>query len=187
MSLPLPSHLRTVVPVAADLPPGVDVDAIVAGLAGDHVYAPSDVEPELAGQVAQARADGLDLSVVVVPQNGWHDSLLRNLATQVAADEGGGGTVLVLSPDWAGTHSDTISRVTLEAGEDQAKFVGDPVVATRNFVDEVQGPQLPWTGIGAVLVAGTVLAVAGVYALKTRRAKAAADRVEPPRPVSTQS
>jgi hypothetical protein len=171
------SFAHTFVPVAADLPPDVDVEVIVAGLAGDHVYAPDDVEPEIAEQVAQARADGLELSVVVVPENGRHDSLLRNLATEVASDEG--GTVLVLSPDWAGTFSDTVSRVQLEAGEDHAKFVGDPVVATRNFVDEVDGPALSWTAVTSVLVAGTVLAVAGLYVVKSRRAAKSATPTEP--------
>lgn len=162
------SFAHTFVPVAADLPPDTDVDAIVAGLAGDHVYAPSDVEPDIAEQVAQARADGLQLSVVVVPENGPHDSLLRNLATEVGSDEG--GTVLVLSPDWAGTYSDSISRVKLEAGEDHAKFVGDPVVATGNFIDEVDGPALSWSALTSILVVITVLAVAGLYVVKSRRA-----------------
>jgi hypothetical protein len=164
------SFAHTFLPVAADLPPDVDVDTIVAGLAADHVYAPDGVESEIAAQVAQARSDGIELSVVVIPANGPHDSLLRNLATEVAADEG--GTVLVLSPDWAGTYSDTISRVKLEAGEDHAKYTGSPVVATRKFIDEVDAPSLSWTAVTSVLLAGMVLAVAGLYAVKTRRAKA---------------
>jgi hypothetical protein len=163
------SFAHTSLPVAADLPPAVDVNAIVAGLADDHVFAPDNVESEIASQVAQARADGIELSVVVIPENGRHDSLLRNLATEVGSSEG--GTVLVLSPDWAGTYSDTVSRVKLEAGEDHAKYTASPVVATRNFVDEIDAPALSWTAVASVLLAGTVLAVAGLYAVKVRRAK----------------
>ena len=122
----------------------------------------------------------LVLSVVVIPENGPHDSLLRNLATEVASHEN--GTVLVLSPDWAGTYSSTISRVKLEAGEDQAKYVGSPVIATRNFVDELDSSALSWTAATSVLLAGTILAVAGLYAVKARRAKAAQPPADPPSP-----
>jgi hypothetical protein len=172
------SFAHTFLPVAADLPPDVDVDAIVAGLAGDHVYAPDDVESEIATQVAEARADGIALSVVVIPENGRHDSLLRNLATEVGSSEH--GTVLVLSPDWAGTYSDTISRVQLEAGEDHAKYTGSPVTSTRNFIDELESSTVSWTAATSVLLAGTVLAVAGLYAVKVRRAKSSPPAADPP-------
>ncbi|WP_068271235.1 DUF6676 family protein [Aldersonia kunmingensis] len=172
------SFAHTFLPVAADLPPDVDVDAIVAGLASDHVYAPDDVESEIATLVAEARDDGIQLSVVVIPENGRHDSLLRNLATEVASHEH--GTVLVVSPDWAGTYSDTINRVKLEAGEDHAKYTASPVIATRNFIDELEAPAVSWTAATSVLLAGTVLAVAGLYAVKARRAKSAPPPAEPP-------
>lgn len=48
-------------------------------------------------------------------------------------------TVLVLSPSFAGTHSQVFDRVTLEAGEDLAK-TGNPVQSAQNFVDQLNTP-----------------------------------------------
>ncbi|HEY5856186.1 MAG TPA: DUF6676 family protein [Aldersonia sp.] len=177
-------YLTAFTPLAADLPPKVDVDDIVADLADNHVAAPSGVESKLAPVVAQARNDGIDLEVVVIPENGRHDSQLRDLATAVAQQDNG-GTILVLSPDWAGTYSDTLSRVVLEAGEDSAKFTGNPVVSTQNFVAEIQAPQLPWTAITCVLLAGTAAVVGATYYAKVRRARGEASVQQPDRkPVS---
>ena len=61
-----PTFLTAFTPLAADLPPNVDVDVIVADLAHDHVAAPSAVEAKLAPVVEQARSEGIDLEVVVI-------------------------------------------------------------------------------------------------------------------------
>lgn len=179
-----PIFLTAFTPLAADLPPNVDVDDIVADLAENHVAAPSAVEAKLAPVVEQARNEGIDLEVVVIAENGRHDSQLRDLATAVG-QQTHGGTILVLSPDWAGTYSDTLSRVVLEAGEDRAKFTGNPVVSTENFVHEIQTTQLPWTAITCVLLVGTAAVVGATYYAKARRARREAAVQQPDRkPVS---
>lgn len=155
-------------PAAADLPPNIDIDTVISELADDHVSAPKD-EGQLAAVVSDARSKGVDLSIVVVDGNPGRDSQLRDLATDVGQHEG--GTVLVLSPGWVGTFSDSIDRVTLEAGQDRT-YTGNAVSASKNFVDEVTTPEIPWTGITCVILAGTAAATAALYALKVRRARA---------------
>src|SRR5690606_19397099 len=94
------------------------------------------------------------------------DSQLRDLATEVAVEDG--GTVLVLSPGWVGSFSDTLDRVTLEAAQDRT-YTGDPVSATRNFVDSLLEPSPPWTLMTLLLVA-VVAGLAGlIYWVKRRR------------------
>ncbi len=157
-------------PAAADLPPGVDMDAMIAALGDDHVSAPSKDEDGLVAAVAQAKAHGIDLSIVVIPKNPRHDSQLRDLATEVGKHES--GTVVVLSPDWVGTYSDSISRVQLEAAEDPAKNTGgNSTLAADKFVGDLIQPSLPWTAITCVLIGLTAAAVAGLYVLKSRRAR----------------
>ncbi|SNS21618.1 Rv1476 family membrane protein [Rhodococcoides kyotonense] len=152
--------LAAFVPLAADVPPGVDVDTIVAEVRETGVSAPPSIEDALLGAVDRAEDNGIDLSIVVVENNPSHDSQLRDLATAVGAQDG--GTVLVLSPGQVGSFSDTVSRVTLEAGQDRT-YTGDPVVAADNFVDELVGDQTPWalmTGVIVVIVAGAAAATA---------------------------
>ncbi len=158
-------------PAAAELPPNIDLDTIYAELAVDHVAAPAKANDQLVRVVEQAQAKNVELSIVVVDANPVHDSLLRDLATTVGKHEG--GTVLVLSPDWAGTYSDSVSRAKLEKGEDSAKYKGgDAVVAAESFLRDATAPGPPWTAMTCVVLAGTVVAVAGLYAVKARRAKA---------------
>ncbi|WP_040836279.1 Rv1476 family membrane protein [Nocardia brevicatena] len=168
------SYTRVFVPKVAGLPQNVDLDDVRTDLADNHVAAPADVDQdEVAAIVQHARAQGIDLSVVVTEGNPWHDSELRDLATEVAKSEH--GTVLVLSRDWAGTYSDTFSRVKLEAAEDAVEWVR-PVEAvatkTQTFVDRVEyEPVITWTHITIVLLAGMLLTVGGLYWVKSRRAK----------------
>ncbi len=167
---------RTFVPLAADLPPNVDVQSIVASLADDQVAAPAASEDALATIAAKARAEGIDLSIVVIDSNPRNDSQLRDLATDVAKTEH--GTVLVLSPDWVGTYSDTISRVRLEGAEDSAKWTGgQSTVAAQRFVDGLATPSVSWTAVTCMLLAIVAVAVAGLYLIKVRREPAAEPRV----------
>lgn len=166
----MPEPILSFVPLAADVPPGIDVDTIVAEVAATGVSAPASVEDGLLAAVQRAEDDGVDLSIVVVEKDPRHDSQLRDLATAVGAQDG--GTVLVLSPGQVGSFSDSISRVTLEAGQDTT-YTGDPVVAAENFVDILVGPQTPWaliTGVLILVVAGSAAATAAV---KVRRRNAA--------------
>ncbi|MEU8899835.1 DUF6676 family protein [Nocardia sp. NPDC048505] len=129
--------------------------------------------PQLASIAAEARSQGIELSIVVVPGNPGHDSSLRDLATEVGKAEQ--GTVVVFSDDWVGTYSDSISRVRLEWAEDAAKYKGGghTTEAAQIFTHRLAtGDGLSWTAITGVLLAGTVLAVGGLYLVKSRRRRA---------------
>nr|WP_296767094.1 DUF6676 family protein [Rhodococcus sp. (in: high G+C Gram-positive bacteria)] len=167
----MPEPILAFVPLAADVPPGIDVDAIVAEVAATGVSAPADVEGGLLEAVQRAEQHGIALSVVVVDQNPRHDSQLRDLATAVGARDG--GTVLVLSPGQVGSFSDSVSRVVLESGQDRT-YTGDPVVAADNFVDTLVDPQTHWTLITVALLVVVAAAGAVTAAVKVRRRSAPA-------------
>lgn len=170
----MPEPILAFVPLAADIPPGVALDSIVADVTATGVSAPADVEPELQATVERAANDGIDLSVVVLESNVRHDSQLRDLATAVGSEEG--GTVLVLSPGQVGTFSDSISRVVLEAGQDRT-YTGDPVLAAGNFLDTIVEPQDPWTAITGVLIVVVAACAGATAAAKIRRRSRTADGV----------
>nr|WP_280485963.1 DUF6676 family protein [Nocardia cyriacigeorgica] len=165
-AIPLPPPGPPNTPPLAPPPPPPPHDGVAAPAGKD--------QSELAAIVAQARADGIPLSVVVVQGNPWHDSSLRDLATEVGKFQH--GTVAVFSDDWMGTYSDSISRVHLEWAEDAAKWKGGKSEeAVQIFADRLQQPEsVPWTGFTSVLLAGTVAAVGGLYWVKRRRAASAA-------------
>lgn len=165
----MPEPILAFVPLAADVPPDVDVDSIVAEVAATGVSAPTPVEAGLQSAVARAEQNGIDLGIVVVENNVRHDSQLRDLATTVGAEDG--GTVLVLSPSQVGTFSDTVSRVVLEAGQDRT-YTGDPVLAAENFVDTLVGPQTPWTLVAGVVIVVVAGCAAATAAVKIRRRSA---------------
>jgi len=155
--------------VPAFIPPDVDMNAVKAEVAEDGVSAPAAEEPALLQVVEQARQDGIDLKVVVIPSNPHIDTPLRDIATEVG-QANPGSTVLVLSPSFAGTYSSTYDRVTLEAGEDLAK-TGNPVQSTQNFVSQLNTPDFPWTGltIGLTLVVFIAAIVTRILQVKGKR------------------
>lgn len=169
------SHTSVFSPMAAELPPNVTEDTVTtinADLADNHVATvdPGKDQSGLAAVAAEARANGIPLSIVVVPGNPGRDSNLRDLATEVAKTQH--GTVVVLSDDFAGTYSDSISRVRLEWAEDKAKFKGSAhtTEAAQAFVDQLTKPEpISWTAISSVLLAGTAVVVVGLYVVKSRR------------------
>jgi hypothetical protein len=122
--------------------------------------------------VADAHGHGLDLKIVVLPTNPWTDPPMRDIATSVG-NAYPGSTVLALSPVHVGSYSPTISRVTLEAGEDLAR-TGNPVQSAKNFVGQLQTPLFPWTPFTIVVIVGVVLAAVGTRMLQVRARKAAA-------------
>jgi hypothetical protein len=161
-------HAFQFTPAAADLPPGVDVDQVVAQVQQGHVAAPQDLIAPLRDVVVQAQARGVDLSVVVVPQDPPMEADLRDLAIVVAKHEH--GTILVLSPNTAGTSSDQFSRVRLEAAEDPAKYTnGQTVHQTQVFVDRLTGFHASWTAVTLAAVLLGTLAAALLYRVKSRR------------------
>lgn len=159
---------------ATKLPDGFDsktLEEVRTDLADNGVATPEgDDQSELAAIVADARAHGIDLSIVVLDGNPGHDSELRDLATEVAGFQH--GTVAVFSDDWIGTTSDSISRVRLEWAEDKSKFTGGKTEqAAQTLVHRLeQTPTVSWTEITIVLLAGLVLTVGGLYWVKARRA-----------------
>ncbi|WP_435590278.1 Rv1476 family membrane protein [Nocardia sp. bgisy118] len=169
-----PSYTSVFSPMAAELPPTINDSAlrtIKADVADNHVATPKGKDQAgLEAIVTEARSHGIPLSIVVIPGNPGHDSNLRDLATEIGKSQH--GTVVVLSDDWVGTYSDSISRVQLEWAEDVAKGKqGNSVEAARVFVDRLEEPEaLSWTAITSVLLAGTAIAIAGLYWVKSRRA-----------------
>jgi hypothetical protein len=175
-------HNSVFTPMAAELPPNVTTDTVRslnADLADDHVATLTGKDKaELATIAAEARSQGIPLSIVVVPGNPGHDSSLRDLATEVGKTQH--GTVVVFSDDWIGTYSDAISRVRLEWAEDAAKGTqGKSGEAASIFVARLETPEsISWTAITGTLLVGTAAAIAGLYWLKVRRA---ANDAEPAR------
>ncbi|WP_067848478.1 DUF6676 family protein [Nocardia lijiangensis] len=169
-----PSHTSVFSPMAAELPPTINDSALrtmKADIADNHVATPKGKDQAgLEAVVTDARSHGIPLTIVVIPGNPGHDSNLRDLATEIGKSQH--GTVVVLSDDWVGTHSDSISRVTLEWAEDAAKGKqGNSVEAARIFLGRLEEPaSVSWTAITSVLLAGTAITVAGLYWVKSRRA-----------------
>ncbi|WP_228782302.1 DUF6676 family protein [Nocardia abscessus] len=167
-------HNSVFAPMAAELPPNVTADTVrslTVDLADDHVATLTGKdEPELAAVAAEARSQGIPLSIVVVPGNPGHDSSLRDLATEVGKTQH--GTVVVFSDDWIGTYSDSISRVRLEWAEDAAKGKqGKSGEAASIFAARLEAPEsVSWTAFTSTLLAGTAVAIAGLYWVKARRA-----------------
>ncbi|CAN5596477.1 hypothetical protein BH11ACT6_BH11ACT6_18710 [soil metagenome] len=153
----------------AFIPPDVDMVAVKTEVAQDGVSAPAVDEAGLLRVVEQARQDGIDLKVVVIPSNPHIDTPLRDIATEVG-QANPGSTVLVLSPSFVGTYSNQYDRVTLEAGEDLAK-TGNPVQSTENFVSQLNTPDFPWTGLTIGLMIAVMLAavMARILAVKAKR------------------
>jgi hypothetical protein len=86
------------------IPPDVDMTAVMSAIGADGVSAPSaDVAP-LKEVVADARKDGIDLKIVVIPTSPPIDTPLRDIATEVGHAYPD-STVLVISPFFAGTYS----------------------------------------------------------------------------------
>lgn len=146
--------------------------AVQADVADDGVSAPAADVPELRQVVSDARQAGIDLKVIVVPKNPFIDTPLRDIATEVG-QANPGSTVLAISPSFAGTYSESIDRVTLEAGQDVAK-TGNPVQSARNFVDQITTPIFPWTTLTIALTLGVAAAAVITRVLQVRGKRAAA-------------
>ncbi|AQA06801.1 hypothetical protein BVC93_28305 [Mycobacterium sp. MS1601] len=160
--------------VGVFIPPEVDMPLVQAEVARDGVSAPPADEPGLLQVVEEAAQDGIDLKIVVIPNNPHIDTPLRDIATEVG-QANPGSTVLVLSPSFAGTYSSEFDRVTLEAGEDLAK-TGNPVQSSQNFVSQLNTPDFPWTGLTIVLTLGVFLAVIATRILAVKGKQSAAEK-----------
>ncbi len=158
-------------PRAAEIPPSLDVDTILVDLSIDHVSVPTGKDPApLEAIVADARAHGIPLSIVLVQGNNGREADLRDLATAIGKQDH--GTILALSDDWAGTYSEQFSRARLERAEDFAKnrHGGHSVEAAQAFVNTIEKPEMVSpTAITIVLLVGMVASIGGLYFVKRRR------------------
>jgi hypothetical protein len=148
------------------IPQDVDMTAVKAQVAATGVSASPAVMPGLLDVVNQARADGINLKIVLLDHNPPNDTPLRDISTVVGADYPD-ATVLTLSPSYVGTYSTHFPRVTLEAGEDIAK-TGNPVVSAQHFLNELNSPEFPWTGLTIILLIGVLAAAVGTRVLQVR-------------------
>jgi len=153
------------------IPQDVDMAAVKAQVATSGVSAPPDAMPGLLGIVNQAHADGINLKIVLLDHNPPNDTPLRDISTVVGADYHD-VTVLTLSPSFVGSYSTHFARVTLEAGEDIAK-TGNPTVSAQHFLNELNTPEFPWTGLTIVLLIAVLAAAVGTRFLQLRSKRSA--------------
>ena len=158
------------------IPPGVNLNEVNAAVGDGGVSAPANDVPGLRQVVADAHQKHIELKIVVIDKDPPIDTPLRDIATEVGHAYPG-STVLVLSPNWAGTYSTAYDRVTLEAGQDVAK-TGDPVQSSKNFVGGLMTPEFPWTAMTIVLTIGVAAAVVATRALQVWARRA--DRADAP-------
>ena len=170
--------LHPVLPVY--IPIDVDMAAVKAQVAVDGVSAAPAAVPGLLDVVNQAHAKGINLKIVLLDHNPPNDTPLRDISTVVGADYHD-ATVLTLSPDYVGSYSTHFPRVTLEAGEDIAK-TGNPVVSAQHFLNELNSPEFPWTGLTIFLLIGVLAAAVTTrfLQLRSRRSATSAGAMETP-------
>lgn len=169
--------------VGIDVKPGEPIpdacmDIVRANVADTGVSVPVGTSPEVQSQLRQvveeAAGQGIDLKIVVIDANPPIHTPLRDIATEVG-EANPGATVLALSPGFAGTYSPEFDRVTLEAGEDQAK-TGDPVLSSQQFVAELTTSHFPWTPFTIVLIFAVALAVVATRVLQKWGKRAAGSK-----------
>jgi hypothetical protein len=153
------------------IPQDIDMTTVKAQVAASGVSAPPAAMPGLLDVVNHARAEGIDLKIVLLDHNPPVDTNLRDISTVVGADYPD-ATVLTLSPSFVGTYSTNFPRVTLEAGEDIAK-TGNPVLSAQHFLNELGAPEFPWTGLTIVLLTGVLAAAVGARLLGLRGKRSA--------------
>jgi hypothetical protein len=167
----IPGEICGTVGLDPSTPPDQCLALVRAQINADGVSASPAVTPGLLQVVNQARAEGIDLKVVVLDHNPPNDPPLRDVATVVGSDHPD-ATVLVLSPSFVGSYSTHFPRSTLEIGEDNAK-TGNPVVSAQNFLHQLNTPQFPWTAFTIVLLIVVLAAVVGTRILQLRARRSA--------------
>ncbi|HMT50828.1 MAG TPA: hypothetical protein PKC36_11845 [Dietzia sp.] len=149
------------------VPSWLDYGAVVADLADDGVSAPEPFVEGLRTVVAEAGGRGVDLKIgyTEAPAVGYTDA--RDLAAFLNQEYA--GTILVRTPLFVGSSSDSIPRHTLEAGQDDAWEEVDPVASAAVFAHKVTAPAPPWGAYSAVvLVLAIVAMIAFAVALRRR-------------------
>lgn len=159
-----------------NLPESVDMAAILADVRAQQVSAPADQVPALRQLVADAKADGHEVSFVVLPGAQFKFTIYRDIASQIQSDVG--GTVIVLGANSVGSSSPHFSRVVQEEATDNLTMTNPPLAA-RQMWDQMSGPSLDWTAITLVLI---VLVVIGAVVARLRQVRS---RVAGSDPVDT--
>jgi hypothetical protein len=162
---------QTVPFLPAYIPVDVDMATVKAQVAATGVSAPPAAMPGLLDVVNHAHAEGINLKIVLLDHNPPNDTPLRDISTVVGADYHD-ATVLTLSPSYVGSYSTQFARVTLEAGEDNAK-TGNPVVSAQHFLHELDTPEFPWTGLTIFLLIAVFAAAVGTRLLQVRSRRSA--------------
>lgn len=153
------------------IPVDVDMAMVKAQVAATGVSAPPAAMPGLLDVVNQAHAHGINLKIVLLDHNPPNDTPLRDISTVVGADYHD-ATVLTLSTSYVGSYSTQFPRVTLEAGEDNAK-TGNPVVSAQHFLHELDTPEFPWTDLTIFLLIAVFAAAVGTRLLQLRSKRVA--------------
>jgi hypothetical protein len=153
------------------IPVDVDMAMVKAQVAATGVSAPPAAMPGLLDVVNEAHAHGINLKIVLLDHNPPNDTPLRDISTVVGADYHD-ATVLTLSTSYVGSYSTQFPRVTLEAGEDNAK-TGNPVVSAQHFLHELDTPEFPWTGLTIFLLIAVFAAAVGTRLLQLRSKRSA--------------
>jgi hypothetical protein len=153
------------------IPVDVDMTVVKAQVAATGVSAPPAAMPGLLDVVNHAQAEGINLKIVLLDHNPPNDTPLRDISTVVGADYHD-ATVLTLSPSYVGSYSTQFARVTLEAGEGNAK-TGNPVVSAQHFLHELDTPEFPWTGLTIFLLIAVFAAAVGTRLLQLRSKRSA--------------
>lgn len=81
------------------------------------------------------------------------------------------GTILVRTPVFIGSSSDSIPRHQLEAGQDDAWEEFDPVASAAVFAHKVTAPAPPWGALTAAAIVVTVLALVAFAIVLRRRSR----------------
>ena len=151
-----------------EVPSWLDYHAVREDLADDGVSAPEPFVEGLRTVVAEAGESGLDLKVVYTEAPAAVYTDARDLAAFL--NEEFAGTILVRTPAFVGSSSDSIPRHQLEAGQDDAWEEFDPVASAAVFSHKVTAPAPPWGTYSAiVLVLAIVAVIAFAIALRRRR------------------
>lgn len=150
-----------------EVPQWLDFEAVSRDLADDGVSAPEPFVEGLRTVVTEAGDRGLDLKVVYTEAPAAVYTDARDLAALLNQEYE--GTILVRTPVFIGSSSDTVPRHKLEAGQDDAWEEFDPVASASVFAHKVTAPAPPWGAFSAVvLVLAIVVAVAFAVALRRR-------------------
>lgn len=165
---PEPSSAVPTIPYGASVPDSIDIEAIARDLQTQGVAGPVAQIPALKAVVADAKAKGYDIKVVVLTDKQPKFTYYRDIALTLQPKTG--GTVIVLGPDSVGSSGPQFARVVQEEAAQNLTLTDLPGAA-RQMVDQLTAPQTNWTAITIVLTLGVLVAAVGARLVATRRAR----------------